>query len=103
MVPNTSSPAPYADLDAAPPIELMQMLRMIWAGKWVIIGATLLALGLAGYYGFAVASPRYAAVAVLDLTPPASALPATDDMAAPPPPILAPRSNCCAPRIHCSR
>lgn len=84
MVPNTSSPAPYADLDAAPPIELMQMLRMIWAGKWVIIGATLLALGLAGYYGFAVASPRYAAVAVLDLTPPASALPAADDMGVPP-------------------
>ena len=56
-----------AELDAAPPVDLMRMFRIVWAGKAVIAAMTLLAVLMAGYYGFAIASPRYAAVSVIDL------------------------------------
>ncbi|WP_322893921.1 MULTISPECIES: polysaccharide biosynthesis tyrosine autokinase [unclassified Yoonia] len=58
-----------AELDTAPPVDLAQMIRVVWAGKWLIIVLTMLALVLAGYYSFTIASPRYAAISVIDIAP----------------------------------
>lgn len=71
----------FAEPDQTAPVDLAQMIRVVWVGKWIIAMTTLLAVLAAGYYGFAMASPRYAASSVIDIAP---ALPdSADDTANP--------------------
>ncbi|WP_019956582.1 AAA family ATPase [Yoonia vestfoldensis] len=65
-VPYSPDPA-FLALDRTAPVDLVQMLRVVWAGKWMIALMTGVAVLLAGYYGFALASPRHAAVTVIDM------------------------------------
>ncbi len=64
----------FAELETGTPVDVMQMLRVIWAGKWVVVLMVSLSVLAAGYYGFALASPRHAAVSVIDLKPPSPAM-----------------------------
>ena len=50
------------------------MLRVVWNGKWLIVGMVILMTGLAGYYAFRIAAPQYAATATLQLDGPSSPL-----------------------------
>ena len=59
-----------AELDAAPQVDVMQMIRLVWTGRWLIAFCICLSVLAAGYYGFAIAGPRHAAVSVIDLRPP---------------------------------
>lgn len=66
--PALHSPVPAVlTLDPVVPVDLFGMLRVVWAGKWVIALLTGLSVLLAGYYGFALAGPRHAAISVIDL------------------------------------
>lgn len=40
-------------------IDLMELARALWRGKWVIVLTTIAAMLLAGYYVFGVAEPKY--------------------------------------------
>ncbi len=40
-------------------IDLLQLCCTLWAGKWLIVSCTVLAMLLAGAYAFFVAQPRY--------------------------------------------
>ncbi len=53
-----------------PPLDLQAMFRVVWHGKWLIIGATLLMVTLAGFYAFRVVPPQYAATATLKMDHP---------------------------------
>jgi polysaccharide biosynthesis transport protein len=70
----TQTTSAFAELDAAVPVDLVQMIHTLWAGKWVIALMVGLSVLVAGYYGFALSSPRHAAVTVLDLRPPSPPL-----------------------------
>jgi len=48
-------------------IDLMELVRVLWRGKWTIALLTALAMLVGGYYGFVVAEPRYRASAQLTL------------------------------------
>jgi capsular exopolysaccharide synthesis family protein len=58
-----------AALEAAriDPLDITGLLRCLWQGKWLIWFTTFLATLLAGYYAFAIAQPRYAATATLQI------------------------------------
>lgn len=60
-----------AALDAAriEPLDLKDMFRTLWMGKWLIMFTTALAVVSAGYYAFAVAQPRFAATTTLHIAP----------------------------------
>jgi capsular exopolysaccharide synthesis family protein len=79
------SASPFLELDQTVPVDPVQMLRVIWAGKWIILLVTGLAVLLTGYYGFALSSPRHAAVVMIDTrAAPAPILPAaTAEIATP--------------------
>ncbi|WP_341366844.1 Wzz/FepE/Etk N-terminal domain-containing protein [Yoonia sp. BS5-3] len=47
------------------PLDIAGMIITLWRGKWVILLSTVAMLLLAGYYAFAIASPRYAATTTL--------------------------------------
>ncbi|WP_322891588.1 MULTISPECIES: polysaccharide biosynthesis tyrosine autokinase [unclassified Yoonia] len=64
--PLPSSVPAFVELDRTAPVDLGQMLRVVWAGKWIIALITGLTVLMAGYYGFALASPRHAAVTLID-------------------------------------
>lgn len=73
----SAPPASTVRMDLPAPldrgVDLARMMRLVWAGKWVLAAwATALVLA-AGYYGFAIASPRHQAVVVLDITATTSA------------------------------
>jgi polysaccharide biosynthesis transport protein len=42
-------------------VNLPLAARIIWAGKWLILGSSLALMLVAGYYGFAIATPRHSA------------------------------------------
>ncbi|MBQ1203129.1 MAG: protein tyrosine kinase, partial [Loktanella sp.] len=71
--PSQTLPA-VLELDPARPIDLLQMIRVIWAGKWIVALTVGMAVTMAGYYGFVLAGPRHAAVTVIDLRAPTPAL-----------------------------
>ena len=54
-----SSVPAVVTLDPAGAFDLLGMLRVVWAGKWVIVLLTGLAVLAAGYYGFVLAGPRH--------------------------------------------
>ena len=58
-------PAPAVDRDDE--IDLLALLGTLWRGKWWIALATVLAVGLGGYYAFVVATPMYTASATVVL------------------------------------
>jgi succinoglycan biosynthesis transport protein ExoP len=68
--------APLTPLDMPAAFDLRGFLRALWLGKWVIACCTAFSVLAAGYYGFAMAGPRHAAVSVIDLAP--DAQPATE-------------------------
>ncbi len=72
-----SSVPAFVELDRTAPLDPVQMLRVVWAGKWVIALMTGLSVLLAGYYGFALASPRHAAVALIDTSAAPAPIPAS--------------------------
>ena len=55
--------------DATPiaPLDILGVIRTLWGGKWVIALSALMAVVLAGYYAFGIASPRYAAKTTLHI------------------------------------
>mgnify|MGYP001254859993 CR=1 FL=1 len=48
-------------------IDLMELFRVLWRGKWVIILMAFLAMLFGGYYAIGVAEPQYRASAELTL------------------------------------
>ncbi len=52
-----------------PPVDLAELFFKVWAGKWIIILCTAIAVLLAGYYAFAMTQPRYSATATLQISP----------------------------------
>ena len=54
-------------LEPIPPLDIMAMVRTLWHGKWLIMFTTICAIGLAGFYAFQVAQPRYGATATLQI------------------------------------
>jgi capsular exopolysaccharide synthesis family protein len=67
MPPSVSQPLPaLVDLDQPAALDLVQILRLAWAGKWIVALTTALAVLMAGYYGFAVARPQHAAITVIE-------------------------------------
>jgi capsular exopolysaccharide synthesis family protein len=58
-------PAPAATDDDE--IDLMELFRALWRGKWVIALSAFVAVLLGGYYAFGVAEPQYQATAQLTL------------------------------------
>ncbi len=54
-----------SDLARIEPFDVLELFKVVWRGKWIILLTTTLALVLAGYYAFAIASPRYAATSTL--------------------------------------
>lgn len=48
-------------------IDLMELFRALWRGKWVIALATVVAMALGGYYAIGVVEPQYRATAQLTL------------------------------------
>ena len=55
------------EVERIEPIDIMRILRVIWHGKLTIILTTVLAIAAAGYYAFAIATPRYAATTTLQI------------------------------------
>ena len=55
------------EVERIEPIDIMRILRVIWHGKLSIIFTTILAIVAAGYYAFAIATPRYAATTTLQI------------------------------------
>ena len=58
------------EAEQIPPLDLQGMLRVVWHGKWLIIGATLMMIGVAGFYAFRIVPPQYAATAILRMDNP---------------------------------
>ncbi len=52
-------------VDPIDPLDILGMLRAVWYGKWIILFTTVCMVGLAGYYAFQVAQPRFAATATI--------------------------------------
>jgi capsular exopolysaccharide synthesis family protein len=48
-------------------IDLMELFRALWRGKWTIVLAALVAIVIGGYYALGVADPQYRAKAELTL------------------------------------
>src|SRR6056297_787797 len=48
-------------------IDLMELVRALWRGKWTIFLTAILAVVLGGYYAFGVADPQYQSSAQLTL------------------------------------
>ena len=48
-------------------IDLLELFRALWRGKWLIAAAAILAVLVGGYYAFRVADPQYRATAQLTL------------------------------------
>src|SRR6056297_1788611 len=48
-------------------IDLMELVRALWRGKWIILSSVLAGMFLAGYYVFGVAEPQYRSTAQLTL------------------------------------
>ncbi|WP_422026182.1 GumC family protein [Roseovarius sp.] len=48
-------------------IDLLELVRALWRGKWTIVLTTVLALMIGGYYAFGVAEPEYQSTAQLTL------------------------------------
>ena len=46
-------------------IDLMELIRTLWRGKWTILLATVIAVCLGGYYAIGVAEPDYRSRATL--------------------------------------
>ncbi|MBR2575243.1 MAG: polysaccharide biosynthesis tyrosine autokinase [Loktanella sp.] len=64
---SVSQPMPaFVELDQPAAVDLVQILRIVWAGKWVVALATVLAVLMTGYYGFAIARPQHAAVTIIE-------------------------------------
>lgn len=59
--------APGATGDRANEIDLLDLLRTIWRGKWLILFVTLIAVGMTAAYLWWVAVPLYTATAVVSL------------------------------------
>ena len=55
------------EVEQIEPIDFMSLVRRIWYGKFTILCVTVLSITLAGYYAFAIATPRFAAVATLKI------------------------------------
>lgn len=56
----------FVELYQPAAVDLVQILRIVWAGKWVVALATVLAVLMTGYYGFAIARPQHAAVTIIE-------------------------------------
>jgi polysaccharide biosynthesis transport protein len=64
---SVSQPMPaLVELDQPAAVDPVQILRILWAGKWVVALATVLAVLMTGYYGFAIARPQHAAVTIIE-------------------------------------
>ena len=50
-------------------IDILELFRALWRGKWLIAAAAILAVLVGGYYAFRVADPQYRATAQLTLEP----------------------------------
>lgn len=62
------------------PLDIAEMLRVIWHGKWLIFGAFIVFTALAGFYAFRIAQPQYAATATLQLDSPLQDAPQRPDI-----------------------
>ncbi|PUB12125.1 GumC family protein [Yoonia sediminilitoris] len=69
------------EVERIEPLDVMQLVRRVWQGKLLITGTTLLAVVAAGYYAFAIASPRYAATATLEIDARTGPMSAVEDLA----------------------
>ncbi|MEM7176215.1 MAG: polysaccharide biosynthesis tyrosine autokinase [Pseudomonadota bacterium] len=59
--------APHKTASNKGEIDLFMLARLVWQGKITVLAAAILAAGLGIYYAFAVATPYYAASAVVAL------------------------------------
>lgn len=58
----------HRDIDAViSPLDVAGMLRVLWHGKWLLLGVMMFTLCVAGYYAFRIASPQYSATTTLQL------------------------------------
>lgn len=67
--PPGGKPLSAVTLEQIAPLDFLGLLRALWHGKWTIAFTTILAVLLAGYYAFAVATPHYAATTTLQMAP----------------------------------
>jgi capsular exopolysaccharide synthesis family protein len=62
---NASSSTPITPVAAEDEIDLGQLFRTVWRGKWWIILTAILGLLIGGYYAFAIATPLYTTTAAV--------------------------------------
>lgn len=81
-----SQPMPaLVEVDQPVAVDIRLIFRVLWAGKWVVVLTTFLAVLMAGYYGFTIARPQHAAVTIIEIhTTPAFAIPGQTSTDVPP-------------------
>ncbi|MDX8347923.1 Wzz/FepE/Etk N-terminal domain-containing protein [Cognatiyoonia sp. IB215446] len=52
------------------PLDVLGLLACLWRGKWIVVLSVTIAVVLAGYYAFAISTPRYAATVTLQVAKP---------------------------------
>lgn len=69
------------EVERIEPVDVIQLLRRVWQGKLVIVATMLITVVAAGYYAFAIATPRYAAIATLKIDAHAGPMTAVENLA----------------------